>query len=385
MILHLFVDEKFDDYAITHFEQVAPSQNVFLVIVPSQDYVLKYIQQKNKVQLMIDSDENVNKLMSDIYQYDAVIFHSLFLRFFLKIIYFADPNRIKLVWIMWGGEIYDQFLIRNKYLGKLTLIAYGRPFRYILSKGKNFVMDIIKKDKFSIPYNCWKLSHIVALKEELTNIQREWGGHAKLVQYSYYSIEKTVGPLMNEYVSGNNIFLGNSAFMTNNHLEAFQSLKKLDLEGRKIIVPLSYGDSVYRDDIVKRGKKLWGNDFIPLVTFMELEEYNRYIRDCNIVIMNHYRQQAIGNIVTALWLGAKLYMSKKSPVYRYLKGIGIIVYTVEKELNPKNPTVFTPLTLEEINKNRDILYNQFSLSTILKNTDLLVKDLTRKEPVRKTN
>jgi hypothetical protein len=148
-----------------------------------------------------------------------------------------------------------------------------------------------------------------------------------------------------------------------------------NLTKKKIIVPLSYGNRTYRDYIVKQGKKLWGENFIPLLNFMEREEYNRYILDCNIIIMNHYRQQAVGNIITSLWLGAKVFMSTRSPVYKYLKSLGIVVYTVEKDLNTGDPNVFMPLSSDEINSNRNIIYQKYSLSNILNETQLLVTEL----------
>jgi hypothetical protein len=374
MILHFAYDEKFIDYAIFHFERVAPSQNVFVVVIPAPDYELQYIQQKEKIRLIANSNENAKKLMSELYQYDAVIFHSLLSPFFLKILHFADSERIKLVWILWGGEFYYHPSIEHKYMGELTKSAFYSFFAMALHNGKDLIKRIVRKG--NIVTDSRKISHIVALEAEYVNIQREWGGMAKVMWYSYYSIEKTVGSLMNEYVNDNNIFIGNSATMTNNHLEIFQILKDFDLKGRKIVAPLSYGETKYRDYIVEQGRKLWGNDFVPLLSFMEREKYNRCILGCNIVVMNHYRQQSVGNMITALWLGAKLFMSERSPIYGYFKSMGVIVYSVEKDLHPENTVVFTPLALNEINVNRNILYERYSLSSILENVALLIRELS---------
>ena len=376
MILHLFIDEKFIDYAITQFDKVAPSQNDFVVIIPSQDSKVKHIQQVDRVRLVVDSDENVRKLMSNLYQYDAIIFHSLFPLFSLKILYFADPSRIKLTWFFWGGEFYDHPLFINNYLGELSLKYFKKPIKYILNIGKKAVKRIIGREKYSIVKNSSKITHIVAYPEEYAAIQKQWSGHAKVMHYTYYSIEKMVGSLMNEYAAGNNIFIGNSASVTNNHLEVFERLKKIDLEGRKIIVPLSYGCAKYGKYIAERGQKIWDNDLIPLMTFMQRDEYNRCILDCSIVIMNHYRQQAIGNLVTSLWLGAKLFMSERNPMYKYFKKSGLIVFAVENDLCSENPNVFKPLTLEEKNTNREIILNHYSETKTLEYADLLVKELS---------
>lgn len=57
-----------------------------------------------------------------------------------------------------------------------------------------------------------------------------------------------------EWVSGENILVGNSATPTNNHIEIFRILSRLRLpESSKIVVPLSYGDVHYREKIVELG------------------------------------------------------------------------------------------------------------------------------------
>ncbi|GHU72186.1 hypothetical protein FACS189450_09510 [Spirochaetia bacterium] len=386
MILHLFSDEKFIDYTITHFKRIAPAKNTFICIIPSSDYTLKYIKQIEDVELMIDSKKDISKLLAGIYQYDAVIFHSLFPRFFLKILYYVDPDKIKLVWIFFGGEFYDHPLIIQKYLGELSNNYYcflKSNYKVIIMK---MIKNIIKKSilfydftKFNIEKNIKKIAYISALEEENENIQKEWHINAQCLPmgYHYFSIEKTVGDLINDHVVGTNILIGNSANITNNHLEVFNILKDFSIGERKIIVPLSYGGNIkYQNYIVEQGKCLWGNNFISLLSFIEREKYNQYFLDCGVVIMNHYRQQAVGNIVTSLWLGVKLYMSERSPVYSFLKKKNIILYTIENDLKPDNPNVFVPLSPGEINNNRDILYKEYSFSNILNATRLIIEELS---------
>ena len=128
--------------------------------------------------------------------------------------------------------------------------------------------------------------------------------------------------------------------MSNNHLEVFEILSKIDLNGRKIILPLSYGDNKYRDEILKLGNVAFPRNLQPLTKFYPINEYNDIIKTCSVFIMNSYRQQGIGNIFAMLWMGAKVYLDERNTTYHYLKRINCSVFSVNKDLNPLNNDVF---------------------------------------------
>ena len=109
---------------------------------------------------------------------------------------------------------------------------------------------------------------------------------------------------------------------------------------------------------------------------MDIEAYNAKLQSCGIVVMNHYRQQAVGNILTTLWLGAKLYLNECNPVYQYLHKLGIILFSIEKELVPDNPSVLTLMSDAEINHNRKILLQEFSRENLLLKTKALIERLS---------
>lgn len=55
----------------------------------------------------------------------------------------------------------------------------------------------------------------------------------------------------------------------------------------------------------------------------------RIIEGCSIVVMNHIRQQALGNIVIALCSGARVFLNPKSPINRAMKRMGIDLATTD--------------------------------------------------------
>jgi hypothetical protein len=107
---------------------------------------------------------------------------------------------------------------------------------------------------------------------------------------------------------------------------------------------------------------------------MSLKKYNKTISQCSIVIMNHYRQQSVGNIVAMLWIGSKVYLDEKNTFYHYLKRIGIVVYSINKDLSNRNKNVFVGLNQTEINLNRELLRLNFGFDVIKKK---LHKNITK--------
>lgn len=169
---------------------------------------------------------------------------------------------------------------------------------------------------------------------------------------------------------GQNILLGNSASETNNHLEMFGILSKHDLKSRKVIVPLSYGNSEYRLNIIDAGKRVLRDAFVPLVDYMPLNEYSSIMASCSVVIMNHLRQQALGNIGTALYQGAHVFLDPSNPAYQFFKEKKAVVHSTQNLLSDSLP--LTGLNDEEISQNRAVLESFWGQEQVRANVKALL-------------
>ena len=180
----------------------------------------------------------------------------------------------------------------------------------------------------------------------------------------YYSIEDILGKdIIDKYVSGNMIMVGNSCSYSNNHLYAFKHLEKLDINQKKIVVPLSYGgDTKYRNHVLREGNKIFKDRFKPLLDFMPLNDYNNYLLNSPICIYGHWRQESIGNIIISLYLGAKVFLSKKSPLLSKYRKLGIYIYCLE-EITQSD--IDHPLTEEQRDENRRILFGLYNHNSIV--------------------
>ncbi|MSR16434.1 MAG: 4-alpha-L-fucosyltransferase, partial [Methylococcaceae bacterium] len=126
-----------------------------------------------------------------------------------------------------------------------------------------------------------------------------------------------------------NIQVGNSAFSNNNHIEVFEKLYKFKDENIRIYVPLSYGSSKYTQQVISAGQAMFGDKLIGMTDFMAFNEYLDFLSDIDVAIFNHERQQAMGNKITLLGLGKKVYMRSDITPWETFSAQGIKVFDIE--------------------------------------------------------
>jgi hypothetical protein len=154
----------------------------------------------------------------------------------------------------------------------------------------------------------------------------------------------------------------------------FALLARLPLAGRRVVVPLSYGDAVYRDAVIALGRRLFGDRFVPIVEYMPLERYNAVLADCSIAVMGHRRQQGLGNIGTMMLMGARVFIDPASTAYRHFVSRGAVVSPLA-DLAAGDPTALAPLTADEQAVNREVLDRVWGSDTVRRNVHALVSRL----------
>jgi hypothetical protein len=157
------------------------------------------------------------------------------------------------------------------------------------------------------------------------------------------------------------VWLGNSATITNNHLDYLSLLKQSSyLKTATHVLPLSYGFKNYRDQIVRGFEK---NEYIKepvfMLDFQPFEEYVLKIAECKFMVMMHERQQAMGNIWIGLLSGCEIYLLEGSPTLSFFQNNGFHVYSTNNLPNinlDKNQLFDNLMALE----NRDKVIEFFS-------------------------
>jgi dTDP-N-acetylfucosamine:lipid II N-acetylfucosaminyltransferase len=368
-ILHLSPDDKFVDMALSTFNTFCCVEND--LVVYSRNKSLKFV--KNKA-FIIKNPRDIESLINN---YDLIVVHSLapiWGRLLLK----ANKN-IPIIWIGWGYDYYD-FINQNLYLketkdlignlGYLNLIDLIRVrltnlARKIFRMSSSFdLFELIERINYFSPV---LESEYYMVKENLGNIK-----FPKYISFNYGNLENYFAKdLEYKRVTGYNILIGNSASYTSNHIDSFSLLMGIDIGNAKIICPLSYGDKKYSRYVENQGVKYFGESFKPLVNFMPLSEYIENISSCGYVIMNHCRQQAYGNIVTMLYLGAKVFLREENPLYSYLKSKGMHIFSIQ-ELE-KVKSLGERLEENIVLENRSILSLLLSKNTIENHVKKILK------------
>ena len=351
-IIHIFDDDKFTDPAIQLFETVCPSQSYYFVLTRDVTKKLNYVASNNIIKVSLNTESELNIFVSKLNTYKVVFIHALDYK--KQKIALKLPDSIIKVWFIWGYDLYDNwFLFKNKLYEKETkkVVKYQvnlksklifNCFSFFIFKNQNVFKFVLPKIIIKVLNNHYdtvfyksakKMDIIVPVVPTEFDLIKKMNIPGVFAPFTYGSIEGLLRDKINQKVNGDNILVGNSANPTNNHIDVFIKLSKINLGDRKVYVPLSYsGSDEYISLVIKKGRQLLGDNFVPIIDFMPLGKYNEILLSCGTLIFNHVRQQGVGNIITLGYLGANMFLNHKSPVYKYYKKVGITVKPL-KELN----------------------------------------------------
>lgn len=322
-ILHVGPDSHFTQYLGSQFENAAPGSNVFAFVSP-REKVRHLVGGATNFVVNPGSVGGMGGLLRAAHACDALVAHGMTREAALLFAVLKKPVKI---WSGWGFDYYGDG-VRSKY-------SLLRPLTK--QHAQSFAARRSRFKKVGEISNTWLKRRAIAAVdffsapipndfEVMRGAYPEFSG--KYIQLNYGDVA-TMFSADAEDSSGLNVLVGNSASHTNNHHDVFERLLPSDLDGRKVIVPLSYGNSDYRDHVIKLGERYFGNRFMPLVEFLPLPEYVKIISSCNVVVMGHKRQQAIGNIGSAIFHGAHVYLDSSCPTYRFLLDRGIEVTSLD--------------------------------------------------------
>ncbi|MEL7834406.1 TDP-N-acetylfucosamine:lipid II N-acetylfucosaminyltransferase [Fodinibius sp. Rm-B-1B1-1] len=380
-ILHITKDEKFIDGAYYLFEKAFPNRNRFVVLKPPADPPIRYLNKKlvAKAEFKIISRSTIKQLADRSSEYSVTVLHGLNNEHAL--IYSSAVFKDRFMGIIHGGEIYNSGLMDIVLMGDETKKLYQNTSQTtFIERAKNLLRKIKYRnhkypkqvDLLHILYQMQVFGSLPGISYQKYINEKIYNPFVQHIPFSYYPIDFIISD-KDLRVQGKDILLGNSASATNNHLEAFELLSSINLGDRKIITPLSYGSEKYAKAIVDEGQKLFGDQFVPLNKFLPIDEYNRVISHCGIVIMNHYRPQAMGNIIAALYMGAKVFLNTTN-VYEYFKGLGCHIFLIDEDLtSQKKP--FELLSSNQVMHNRAVLEELLSTAVLVEEMRKAFKDI----------
>lgn len=236
---------------------------------------------------------------------ERVIIHGLHDSKLLILLFIMPWLLRKCYWIMWGGDLYVYQLGEHNWKWKLREF-----FRRPVIKNIGYLVTYIKGDY---------------------ELAQQWYGAKGQYQecFMYSSNLYKDYQVTDRQHTGINILIGNSADPTNNHLEILEKLEMYKGQDIKIYAPLSYGNPDHAKLVMEKGKDSFGDKFIPLTEMMLFKDYLAFLGLIDIAIFNHKRQQAMGNTITLLGLGKKVYMRSDVTQWSFFREHGIEVFDIE--------------------------------------------------------
>lgn len=157
-----------------------------------------------------------------------------------------------------------------------------------------------------------------------------------------------------------NVLLGNSSDPSNNHIEGLKWIKKNIKGNCEVYCVLSYGDEIGKRLAIQEGGLLFGEHFHPITSFMARKEYLLFLIDMDIVIMNHNRQQAVGNIITSIVLGKPVILKSRNVVYQILKSEHLSSVFTFEDCESVGVDSIMQIACADLAQNRIKISNMFS-------------------------
>ncbi len=362
-------DGHFANLAINYFEKVNKNENTYLIDMDNitEFKHIKYIgdniysYKRGSVWIRNFIEKNTTEI-------DKVIVHHLtYYRAHLINTYLGNKN---ITWIFFGSDVYESF----REFEYLTYKYETRKITHYL-RYKDKLRLLLRPSFFKLkyPFQNWNFSKYQAIKKincfantdksAYEVIKRKLPIKADWKWFTFYSVNDIKKP--DNFVLGNYILIGNSSTALNNHIDLFKDLISLDfkIQCEKYIVPLSYGNSYFKKKVNIFGKKILKDKFFPLNNFLPFDEYNNILSSCSVIIMNHLRPQATGNIVTGLFLGARVFLDENNPLFKYFSNLGLIIFSVNKDLHLLKD--MSPLDTISAKTNRIVIESLYNEQNIL--------------------
>lgn len=223
---------------------------------------------------------------------EKIICHSLFDPELVDYLYkHQDILRNKSYWVIWGGDLYGA--------------QRDKKNDFVRTNFKGYISDTDGDCEVAMKtYN----SHPETYKAGYTfPITKEMLDEAKRIEHDYIQIQ-----------------INNSADKTT--LDMLDILSKFKDKNIKITTILSYGQTQFKDEIIQKGKEIFGVKFEYLDKYLTPSEYAQKLAQNDILILNQNRQQGLGNCFSSLVLGSKAFIKSDITTYNHFNSRDIKVF-----------------------------------------------------------
>jgi len=245
-----------------------------------------------------------------------ILIHGLSISSFTKLCLILQPKYLKrIVWVAWGADLYH---INQKQSLKAAL--------------RTLIDTSFKK----------RICNFVGIFEpDIEYFRSKFGNRANTFYAKYATGSETKNPIYlappvlqtiaEKRNSGKpvTILVGHQANPLLNHRSVIDQLARFAKEDIHVIIPLSYGDMPYGEQVGAYAEKVLGDKVTVLKDFMSQKEYMDILQNIDIAIFHIERQIGLGNIYPLMYMQKKIYLKSDGVMYGYFKADGIDIQTSE--------------------------------------------------------
>ena len=241
------------------------------------------------------------------------------------------PKEVKILWRFFGHELYSRkqkdFLSDSSLeLLKQHKVSLFNKVKTLFSfKFKRLVQQLVYKHNYNFEQAVKRIDIFLCLfEEEFKMLNTHFKGLPEFIQIPLFKTEIK----LESYVYTQNkskLIIGNSRNEYNNHIEILEITQKH--KNLNLVLPFNYGSkSLYSRKVIEISKS---QNIKVINDFMPYDAYVNLLKDSAALILNSYRQMAVGNVLIAIKNGMKIYLNNKNIVYKVLKDHHFHVFTIE--------------------------------------------------------
>ncbi|MCI8546227.1 MAG: TDP-N-acetylfucosamine:lipid II N-acetylfucosaminyltransferase [Clostridia bacterium] len=313
-ILHVFSfgNQQYTDAMIKFQSKYFNDINHKFIFTGNKESASDYIKSRediNYIPLNRTLYKNIKKISK---KYDFIIMHSLIQEhiFALKTL-FSAALRSKLIWIVWGKDLYSwkKLYTKNIFVNIQRLI-FNSLGKYYRSHLKLVVSDECDKEYYSSEFGVYQ-------KQMFFSALNPLGYDTELID----SLKPNV------FDENLRIMIGHSTAPELNHIETINNLKKINLPtNTKYIFPLCYGYKEIGDEVSEYAIQVFGKNAEIYRDKMSIENYIKLLWSVDCAIFHTNRQIGLGNIYMLMYMGKKVFFPKNSVLDIYFKKRGITTF-----------------------------------------------------------
>ncbi|SDW84041.1 hypothetical protein SAMN05216556_11119 [Aequorivita viscosa] len=325
-LIHFHTDHKFIHDTLKYNSELL--ENIIVFIGDADNAIINKLNNL-KFEFYIFNESQVDNINNILPHYDGVVIYDLNN---VNIQILERITRDKKVFLrLFGYELYKLKL--NKFVSRATLRLF-KPISLESYSFKNYLKKKVKRllgIEFSFNYFEQKLLYskidaiILINKFEYQALQK----YFYLPKFIQLPLTRELPKNLELSNKSNKLIIGNSRNIWNNHLDVFRIIKKSKrFDNYKFNLFFNYGaDNDYTEKVRNKANQ---NSFVLIEDFLDIQEFSRVYNTATALIINSYRQHALGNILTAISSGTKVYLNRRSSTYKWLKHEGFYISEISE-------------------------------------------------------